>query len=139
MKLKKNPTPYFLFSIVTITSIIGNHAVASPTFFQCQLKNGRMAFSDKPCLNNQKAIQAKKDIKSSEIQTAPAINLSSLSASNINNPKDCAYLDRLGIKRKYDQRTRTVRLKYWRADQTDELKEALINLNKMKDKELEGC
>ncbi len=139
----KNLKSYFLFYVITITSIflstLGSHAVANPEFFQCQLKNGHMTFSDKPCPSHQKTIQTKKDKKSSLVQTTPTIILSGMSASTINNPKDCAYLDRLGIKRKYDQRTRTARLKYWRPDQTDELKEALANLNKMKDKELEGC
>ncbi|MDE2420408.1 MAG: hypothetical protein KGO49_04400 [Gammaproteobacteria bacterium] len=143
MKFKKNLTPYFLLYILPVTSIfggiIGSQAIANPTFFQCQLKNGHMTFSDQPCQSNQKTIPSKKAKKSSELQTAPTINVSSMNASIINNPKDCAYLDRLGIKRKYDQRTRTARLKYWRADQADELKEALVNLNKMKDKELEGC
>lgn len=143
MKLKKNSTPYFLLYIFTIASVfgsmIGNSAIANPTFFQCQLKNGHMTFSDQPCQSNQKVIQNQKTKKSTETQTMSTISVTEMGASTANNPKDCAYLDRLGIKRKYDQRTRTVRLKYWRADQTDELKEALVNLNKMKDKELEGC
>jgi len=143
MTFQKKLTPYFLFYIVTLTYIfghaIGTPALANPTFFQCQLKNGHMTFSDKPCPNNQKPIKPKKDTKYSEKPTAPAISISSMNTSVENTPKDCAYLDRLGIKRKYDQRTRTTRLKYWRADQADELKEALANLDKMKNKELEGC
>ncbi len=143
MKPMKNPQSYFLFYIITITSIIGymigNHAIANPTFFQCQLKNGHMTFSDQPCQSNQKVIQKQKSKKSTETPTMSTISMAEMSASTANTPKDCAYLDRLGIKRKYDQRTRTARLKYWRPDQTDELKEALANLNKMKDKELEGC
>jgi hypothetical protein len=133
MKPIKNLQAYYVFYLITMGSvlggIIGNNAIASPAFFQCQLKNGEMTFSDRPCLNHQKAIQNKKDKKDINITTAPTIDIA----------MDCAYLNRLGIKRKYEIRAREAHSKYWRADQTDLLKQALDHLIKMKDKELEGC
>lgn len=144
MKPLKSLQPYYMFYLITIGSILGgilgNNAIASPAFFQCQQKNGEMTFSDRPCLNHQKAIQNKKDKKNINITTAPTIDIAMMDEiSTIKNKQDCAYLNRLGINRKYEIRAREARSKYWRADQTELLKEALDHLIKMKDKELEGC
>ena len=117
----------------------GSNASASTDIYQCQLKNGHNIFSDTPCQNNQKSIPSKTDRKRLETRTAPTINIATMPAPTAHDKDYCANLNRLGIARLYKQRTRTAQLKYWRADQTLELKQALDNLKKMNDAELAGC
>jgi hypothetical protein len=139
----KNLQHYYLFYFITMGSvfggIFGNAAFANPAFFQCQMKNGHMTFSDRPCLTNQKVIPNKKDKKNINVPTAPTIDIAMLDVPAVKTKEDCVYLNRLGIKRKYEIRAREAHSKYWRADQTELLKEALDHLNTMKDKELQGC
>jgi hypothetical protein len=141
MKLMKNLQPYYLLYFITMGSVFGGiiESNANAAFFQCQLKNGHMTFSDRPCLANQKAIQNKKNIKNINVTAPPTIDIATMNAPKIKNKKDCLYLNRLGINRKYEIRAREAHSKYWRADQVEELKQALDNLNKMKNNELEGC
>jgi hypothetical protein len=72
MKLMKKIQSHHLFYFITIIcvsgGVISNNAFASPTFFQCQLKNGQMIFSDHPCRMTQKVIANKKDHSNLEIE-----------------------------------------------------------------------
>jgi hypothetical protein len=143
MKRFKNLQMYFFFNVITLgfllLSIVSQDANADTSFFQCQLKNDQMTFSDKPCSSTQKFVPNKKAKKTLDTQLAPTISIAEVRETSINNTKDCANLNRLGIKRKYEIRSREAHSKYWRSDQADELKEVLSHLNKMQEKEFEGC